>query len=289
MPDPEKLLLTLRRAVVAFRSTPGRKGRVVELQDADEVLVLGDLHGHLGNFQAGLRRADLAKHPRRHLVLQELIHGPFRYPDGSDKSHQLLDLAAALKCQFPRQVHVLLGNHELSQATGRRIAKGDREYNDDFRGGVLYAYKGHGEAVYATYLQLIAALPVALRTPNRVFLSHSLPSGTRLPGFDPAVLEKDTSDPADLLPGGSVHALVWGRDTDAEHTAAFLQRVNADWLVSGHVACPDEGFARPNPRQLILDSLGQPAACCLLPAGRPLADGELHAGVELLHPPGPTA
>ena len=31
------------------------------------------------------------------LVLQEVIHGKFRYPDGGDKSHQLLDLVAALR------------------------------------------------------------------------------------------------------------------------------------------------------------------------------------------------
>src|SRR4051794_38095702 len=80
MPDPQRLLTTLRRAAAAFRDTPGRKGHLVALAECDEVLVAGDLHGHLDNFRALLKRADLGNHPRRHFVLQEVIHGPFRYP-----------------------------------------------------------------------------------------------------------------------------------------------------------------------------------------------------------------
>src|SRR5262245_17386473 len=108
MPDPQRLLRTLNQATRFFRSTPGRRGRLVRLTDAAEVFVAGDLHGHVENFRSILQKAELAKHPRRHLVLQELIHGPYRYPTGGDKSHQLLDLLAALKCQYPERVHMLL-------------------------------------------------------------------------------------------------------------------------------------------------------------------------------------
>src|SRR5438093_9801081 len=119
MPDPDRLLRTLRQATKAFRDTPGRRGRVVLLEDAADVLVAGDLHGNLANFRRLLERADLRAFPRRHLVLQELIHGEGHYPAGGEKSHQLVDLAAALKCQYPWRVHVLLGNHELAQWTER--------------------------------------------------------------------------------------------------------------------------------------------------------------------------
>ena len=82
MPDPDRLLRTLYKAADATRLTPGRKGRFVQLQGASEVLVGGDLHGHLGNFQAIYQAADLAKNPKRHLVLQEVVHGKFFYPGG---------------------------------------------------------------------------------------------------------------------------------------------------------------------------------------------------------------
>src|SRR5207249_8475223 len=152
MPDPLRLLSTLRQAASLFRETPGRRGRVVTLETPTDVMVVGDLHGHIENFRQVLVRAELATHPDRHLVLQEFVHGPFRYPGGGDKSHQLLDLLAALKCQYPRQVHMLLGNHELSQWTARRIAKADVDLNDLFREGIGQAYGPQAATIYPQYL-----------------------------------------------------------------------------------------------------------------------------------------
>jgi Calcineurin-like phosphoesterase len=281
MPDPERLLRTLDKARAGFVSTPGRSGRLVRLPAGVEVLVAGDLHGNVENFRLLLQNAELAKHPRRHLVLQELIHGPYRYPAGGDKSHQLLDLAAALKCQYPDCVHVLPGNHELAQWTAQRIGKGDEDYNETFRAGVGTAYGEHGAAVYQAYLDLIAAMPMALRTANRIFLSHSLPGASRLAAFDPVRLERDSCEPEDLRLGGMLHALVWGRDTRPETAAAFLGKVDADLLITGHIPC-DRGFDTPNDRQLILDSLGTPACYCLFPTDRPLSLQDLVAAVGTL-------
>src|SRR5262249_44014817 len=159
MPDPVKLLATIRRAVEAFLATPGRRGREIVLEDAAEVLVAGDLHGNLPNFKAVLLKADLARNPARHLVVQEVIHGPFRYPMGGDKSHQLLDLVLALKAQYPRQVHFLLGNHELAQATNNLISKAEVDLNELFLRGVEEAYGEESKAVYQGYLDAIAVCP----------------------------------------------------------------------------------------------------------------------------------
>jgi hypothetical protein len=228
-----------------------------------------------------LTTAALAQHPRRHLVLQELVHGPFRYPTGGDKSHQLVDLLAALKCQFPARVHLLLGNHELAQWTNHWIAKAEQDLNELFRAGVDFAYGDRADEVYAAYLKLFATVPLAVWTSNRVFLSHSLPTAGRLEAFDAGRLSQDGVEPTDLEPGGFVYALVWGRDTKPATVAAFLQKVDADLLITGHIPCPD-GYAVPNDRQVILDSLGSPAAYCLFPTDRPLSHSELVGCVRLL-------
>jgi hypothetical protein len=280
MPDPDRLLLTLARAAEAFRAAPGRRGRAVAVEGADEVLVAGDLHGNVGNFRKLLVAADLTRRPHRHLVLQEVIHSRADFA-GPDTSHQLVDLLAALACQYPGRVHFLIGNHELAQATDRPIFKDDVTHNDLFWEGVWSAYGERAAEVYAAYLDLFAAAELAVRTPNRVFISHSLPPPKWLDTFDPAVLEQDESDAAELAPGGSVYGLLWGRDTTAEHVTAFLARVDADWLISGHIAC-EKGFDVPNARQVILDCMGEPACYCLLPADRPLAQDELVGCVRRL-------
>lgn len=280
MPDPVKLLNTLKRARDLSRTTPGRRGRVVEL-DAAEVLVAGDLHGNIANFQRLLKIADLGNHLRRHFVMQELIHGVFRYADGSDKSHQAVDLWAALKCQYPERVHYLPGNHELAQWTNRAIAKADLDLNASFLDGARTAYGSHGMDIYNAYLDLFRSLPIALRTGNRVFLSHSLPNPKMLATFDAARLSIAEHSDEDLIPNGVVYGIVWGRDTSPAHVADFLRRVDADLLISGHIPC-DAGYATPNSQQLLLDSLGSPAACCLFPTDAPITFDELVKRVIVL-------
>lgn len=280
MPDPIRLLSTLRQAIWAFRSTPGRRGRLICLENSTEVLVAGDMHGNLENFRRLLHKANLGQNPKRHLVLQEAIHGPYTYPDGGDKSHQLLDLIAALKCQYPGQVHFLIGNHELSQSIGRAISKGDANLNRDFIQGVETAYGPHAAEVLKVYNDLIAAAPLAIRTPNRVFISHSLPAANHLEEFHLEVLERDTQTPGDFEPGGTVHVLLWGRDTRQETVEAYLAKVDADLLISGHIPC-ENGFEVPNSRQIILDSLGHPAAYCLFPTDRPIGHDELVRMVKI--------
>jgi hypothetical protein len=283
MPDPDRLLRTLFKAAEAVRQTPGRRGRFVSLEDAAEVLVAGDMHGHLGNFQAVYRNADLANHPGRHLVLQELIHGKYLYPNGGDKSHQLIDLFAALKCQFPNRVHLLLGNHELAQWTNRLVMKEDKDLNAQFLSGVREAYGGKAAEIYDGYLRLFSTLPLAIRTASRVFLSHSLPRQKALDRFELRHIETDAFPPEDLTVGGSVYELLWGRDTRAETCDAFLKKVDSDWLVTGHIAS-DEGYSRPNPQQIIVDCCDSPAAFALLPADRPLTQEEFDGSVYLLDP-----
>jgi Calcineurin-like phosphoesterase len=282
MPDPDRLLRTLYKAAEAVRQTPGRKGRFVQLTNASEVLVAGDLHGHIGNFQAVHKAAALDKNPRRHLVLQEVIHGKQKYPQGGDKSHQLLDLFSALKCQFPTQVHMLLGNHEMAQWANRVVLKEDRDLNAVFLDGVREAYgPDKGAEIYQTYMRLFSVLPFALRTANRIFISHSLPRQKAIETFEVRHLQTDAFPPEELTVGGSVYELLWGRDTRAETCAAFLKKVDCDWLVSGHISL-ETGYVMPSPQQIILDCCDHPAAYALLPADRPISKEEFKGSVRML-------
>jgi hypothetical protein len=276
------MLTHLRQAVTLVRATPGRRGHTVMLENCTEVLVAGDLHGHVGHFQVMLKAADLANHPTRHFVLQEVIHGTFRYPNGGDKSHQLVDLFSALKGQFPKQVHYLPGNHELAQWTGRTVMKADENQNTVFREGVLEAYGPiFGPEIYRVYLELFEACPVVLRAPNGVLISHSLPGTRSLALFDPSRLERDTYAAEDLQPGGTVHSLLWGRDTSVEAVTNYLRKMGADLLVSGHIAS-NEGFAVPNDRQVIVDCAEPPGGFILFPTDRKLTHQELVACVRTI-------
>lgn len=279
MPDPEKILRLLDKAATVCRKTPGRVGRLVNLTGAADVLVAGDLHGNVGHFQSLLKKADLARNQKRHFVLQEVLHGPFQYEDGSDKSHQLLDLVAATIGQFPGRVHFLPGNHEFAQRTDRQIGKASGELNSLFRAGVTFAYGDRSDQIYQTYMNLVDAAPLGLRTPNRVFLSHSLPPADK--AWDADALTAPVLPVEAFSPGGSVYNLVWGRDLAEATAIKFLNSVDADLLVTGHIPCP-EGFLVPNTRQLVLDSQQPPAGFCVFASDRPITHAELVAGAAII-------
>jgi hypothetical protein len=282
MPDPAKLVATIRKAVDLILATPGRSGNVITLDDAEDVLVVGDLHGNLRSFKAMLDRAEMGLHPRRHLVLQELVHdiGADPAEGRPDLSHRLVDVVCALKCQYSDRVHVILGNHELSEVTNRPIAKNGLPLNRSFREGVQRTYGRGADAIHAAYMDLFRALPLALRTPNRVFVVHTLPEAQDLESFDLGVLSATGWTDEQSRRRGSVYALTWGRDNDPETADRFAALVDADFFVCGHQPC-DEGFRVANHRMLILDGTDPYPASCLFPATRSVAFEDLVAGVRV--------
>ena len=253
MADPAKVLTTVRQATRIFREAPGRHGSEMRLTDADDVIVVGDLHGNIPALLKVLEYARLDQHKKRHLVLQELIHGPRMYPDdGGDRSHQLVDMVCALKCQYARRVHVILGNHELSEITGRAIAKNGVPLNALYHIGVKTAYGAAADEICDAYRELFLAFPLAVRTENRVLLCHTMPDGYWLEKYNPEILQSTGWSAEDMARGGSVYALTWGRDVTQETVDRFLAMMDADWLITGHQPC-DEGFQVPNTRQIIID------------------------------------
>lgn len=282
MPDPLKVLATVRKATELTRRTPGRSGSVVRLDDADEVMVVGDLHGNLRAFRWALAESALDRHPGRHLVLQELVHEINKSgEDRPDLSHRLVDLVSALKCQYPERVHLILGNHELSELTGRVIGKDGRALNALFRQGIETSYGPMAGDVYQAYLNFFAALPIAVRTSNRVFICHTIPDGYDLDRVDLDVLDAETWPPESMKRGGAIYAMTWGRDVSAETVDRFAAMVDADLVVTGHQPC-DEGFRQANHRQLIVDGTDPYPAYCRFPARDPVSIDALVDSVKVL-------
>jgi hypothetical protein len=282
MPDPQKILATVRKATELLRSTPGRAGSIITLENALEVMVVGDLHGNLPAFRQALTVAALDKNPQRHLVLQELVHEISKHDDDRpDRSHRLVDLVSALKCQYPDRVHVIIGNHELSELTGRIIGKDGQTLNLRFRQGIETAYGPWTNEIYRAYLDQFAALPIAVRTQNRVFICHTLPDCRYLDSLDMDLLKADRWPEESMKRGGTIYALTWGRDTDTETADRFASLVDADWFITGHQPC-DEGFRQANHRQIIIDGTDPYPAYCLISGCEPLTIESLIKSTHIL-------
>ena len=286
MPEPRKVLATVERATELFRATPGRKGGLVRLDNAGDVMVVGDLHGNIPAFRRFLAIAGLDANPRRHLVLQELVHGPRMYPDDAgDRSHQLVDVVCALKCQYPERVHLILGNHELSELTNRPIAKGGVALNALFRRGIETAYDDLADAIYAAYLDLFASLPLACRTPNRVMVVHTCPMARGRRGVRPVGLRgRHLAPRVDLPTGAGLRHHLGPRHRPRERRPIRGDRrrrllrhrppaVRRPWSSAGRTTAE---------KLIIHDGTDPYPACCLFPANEALTIESLQAGVRVL-------
>ncbi|MDK1030839.1 MAG: metallophosphoesterase [Planctomycetia bacterium] len=264
---------TVRRAAILSAKDPMRTGNIINLPPGGEVLITGDIHGSRENFERLLSFASLHLNPRRYLILHELIHGGPRDDYGGCLSFELLEEAARLKTQYPRQVHILLANHDLAEILGTQLTKGSEQLTRAFNEGLDHAYGNSAADVKDAYWDLWANLPIAAQTRNGIFISHSIPSRRAIDYFDysifdrPLVLE-------DFERHSDLYELLWGRNQDQLTADIFAVNVGAEVLINGHQ--PSEpGFKVPNTRQIILYSDDKLGRCLLAPTDSPVTQGWL--------------
>src|SRR4051794_18839217 len=141
--------------------------------------------------------------------------------------------------------------------------------NDTFFQGIVTSYGVYADEVFQAYQGLFQALPLAVRTPNRVFLCHTIPDAQYLGDFDVEILKADAWPPEALARGGSVYAMTWGRDNAIETADRFAEMLDADLFICGHQPC-DDGYRRSNDRLLILDGTDPLPVYCLFRAQTPV-------------------
>jgi hypothetical protein len=277
----EEIVARMDQAAASNALTPGREGGIVTLtpDTADEVMITGDLHGHRKSFTQIRKTADLAVHPRRHLIMQEVVHGGQKYDNGGCMSHTMLEDVAKLQLEFPARVHFLLSNHELSELTDYPIQKGGSLLNLLFRMGINQTYGPATDRVLQSYRAFIQSCPLAVRW-DGVFACHSAPEEVDRRKFDVGVFSRPLTR-SDLDPHGAVFELVWGRDYSEENARAFADLVGADVLLHGHEPT-DAGYATPNSIQVIFDCCHTTPCYAILPTSKPLNQEKVVARIQKL-------
>jgi hypothetical protein len=279
----EKVIETYDKAVVANANAERREGNIIELKarTAGEVMVTADLHGDRENFNAIRHLANLAKHPGRHLVMQEVCHGgPTYSASGGCMSHTMLEDVARLKTEFPEQVHFLMSNHEMAEFMDYPIVKNQKMLNLLFRIGLQEQYGPAIEKVREACLPFIRTLPLAVRVEGGVWISHTLPENVDRVGMDLTLFDREIVKD-ELVQESPLFNFVWGRDFRQENADAFAEKVGANVLIHGHEPCP-EGYQIPNTRQIILDSSGENGSYVLLKVGEKVSQDDVAKRIKRL-------
>jgi hypothetical protein len=231
-----------------------RTAQVVELPADHEVWMTGDIHDHRTNFAKLIALAKLDENPHRHIVLHELIHGDHFGVDQAEDSWRMLLDAAELKCDFPDQVHFLFANHDLAQIHGEGIMKSGFSVCEAFNKGIKRDFPGAQMGVQLAITEFLLSLPLAIRCPNGLWFSHSLPTDEQIPAYDFEVFKRTPLTSEDYKKRtGPVYQLIWGRKYSEDGVQHFAEKVGAKLIVCGHQ--PQEmGHLTIGDQLLIIDS-----------------------------------
>ena len=250
--DPQEVADALDAGAAALLGNPARRGSSVHLPDRGSVLLTGDLHDNPVHLRRVVDAARLGDDEHRHVVLHELIHGD-RLTNGCDLSYRVLVRAALLAARHPGQVHVVLANHELAQAFRHPVSKGAGDNLEQFDAGLEWAFGDDAGLVDEAVGRFVRAMPLAVRAPNGLFLSHSLPAPHQLEGFDLGILDRPLEDADYALRTGSAWRMVWGRGWDADELRTLAAAWRVRTFVLGH-AYVEAGAEAPFADLLLLNS-----------------------------------
>jgi hypothetical protein len=158
----------------AGRAAGCRDGCVDRIPRQGQLLATGDIHDNPWHLAKIVKRAALDDATDRHVIFHEVIHGE-SLVNGMDFSYRMLARIAELKLSYPEQVHVLLGNHELSQIVGSGVTKNGVNCNEVFDAGLEFTFGEDVAEVEEAIEEFIRSMALALRCENGILCAHSLP------------------------------------------------------------------------------------------------------------------
>jgi predicted phosphodiesterase len=249
---PQTTIDLLNRGIQANRADRFRRANLVSLPAQGSLIVGGDIHGHRRNFERLVAFADLPRHPDRHLVLQEIIHGGPEDEAGGCLSYRLLIEAIRYKLDFPDRVHFVMGNHDTASISSTEVMKNGKEMNRAMAAALEREFRQAGPSVALAIKQFLFSQPLAVKCSNRIWVSHSLPGDRAVGAFDPGIFERELRI-ADCAKPGPAYLLTWGRH-HSQATLDHLARVlEVDLFILGHQH-QQQGWSQAGDNLLILAS-----------------------------------
>ncbi|MDP6637250.1 MAG: metallophosphoesterase [Phycisphaerae bacterium] len=222
-----------RQAAELNLSDERREGNVLVISEPGQIICSGDLHGYRAALSKIISHAKLASDDQRLLIFQEILHGPPDDQAGHDRSIELLMRAARLKIEHPGQVLFVMGNHDLAQVSGSEISKYGHGVCKAFSRGVEFAFTDDSRDVMDALHEFFMSLPLAIRCPNGVLISHSTPSPLKFDDDCIEVLSRPIT-PGDMQRNGPAYNWVWGRRQTEEYLESLAEKLNVNFFLMAH-------------------------------------------------------
>jgi hypothetical protein len=242
----------LEAGIKANQADSYRRHNLIVLPDKGDIVITGDLHGHRRNFERIVAYSVLEKNPDRHLLLQEIIHGGPEDEKGGCLSFDLLADVVRLKIKFPDRVHIILANHDTAFITNSEVMKNGKEMNASMRQAMKRRFGNRTKDVESAIERFLFSQPLAVKCPNRIWLSHSLPSDRMIGKFDFSIFDRNLKI-SDIVRPNSAYLLTWGRKQSRESLKMLAEKFGVDFFVLGHQV-QESGWMSNEENMIIIDS-----------------------------------
>ncbi len=250
----------LNSGIEANQKDKFRQGNLVRLPAQGDLIITGDLHGHRRNFERIVTFADLPNHPDRHIIFQEILHGGPEDMQGGCLSYQLLFDAIRYKLDFSDRVHIILSNHDTAFINNADIMKDGREMNRAMTSAMQREFGKSCDRIILAVRQFLFSQPLAVKTENRIWASHSLPADLYFDKFDPQILARQLKV-NDVVKPGSAYLLTWGRRHSQDLLNKMAKLLDIGIFVIAHQ--PQEGGWRRAGENLLIIASDHNHGCLL--------------------------
>jgi Icc-related predicted phosphoesterase len=224
----------------------GSQGSLIELPKKGKAMIITDIHGNISDLNRFIDIWNDFKSKNNHLVITgDFIHS-FGLED--DKS---LDVIISLRNLFKKSdnVHILLGNHEWSVISQSTLYKGGKNLSLNFESLLKDKYRENWKKVLEKYIKCFKKLPIAVKTSNKVFISHAGPP-KNVKNMNEIINIKNSG----YISNPILFDLLWKRKGEykKKDLESFLKAVGCNAMIVGHT--PVNGVEIIKGRQLIVSS-----------------------------------
>ncbi|NQV33366.1 MAG: metallophosphoesterase [Phycisphaeraceae bacterium] len=246
------MLELLNQGINANHEDKFRRKNIVLLPLSGELVITGDLHGHQRNLDRIITYCDLENYPKRHVVFQEIIHGGAKTDEGGCLSYRVLLQVMQYKLRFPDQVHLIIGNHDTAFITNTEVMKDGREMNRAMGLALKQEYAENYDEISQALQDFLFSQPLAVKTANGLWMSHSLPADRWKEEFNPHIFVKPVTID-DCAKPGDVYLLTWGRNMSQPWLNELAATLKTRLFILGHQPQP-QGWNQAGDNLLLIAS-----------------------------------
>jgi serine/threonine-protein phosphatase PP1 catalytic subunit len=203
-------------------------GNLVKLPKNGKALIITDIHGNLNDYNKYMHIWDKFENSDNHLILTgDFIHAMGRENDGSIEIME----SVQNRCETSKNFHVLLGNHEWSTITKKAVYKAGINQTLNFDELLRENFGQSYNKELEKYVEFLRKLPIAVRTANKVFISHAGPP-RNIKSLDDINHITDEGYNENL----PLFEILWNRfeDYTENDLKSFLKTVNCEMMIVGH-------------------------------------------------------